>query len=164
MKRLLKHWLYPQWRIRKAFSKTTLKAIEAAVAASEKQHDGELRFVVEGRLGLSHLLHHTSARQRAEEIFSQLRVWDTEHNSGVLIYVQLVDRKVEILADRGIDRLVGHETWQRICAGMELAFRAGRFEAGALLGVQAISGVLAQHFPARGGNPNELPDAPMVLH
>lgn len=163
MKRLLKHWLYPQWRIRKTFSRTTLKAIEAAVAASEKQHDGELRFVVEGRLGLSHLLRHTSARQRAVELFSQLRVWDTEHNSGVLIYVQLVDRKVEILADRGIHKMVGNETWKRICADMEQAFRSGKFEEGAVRGVQAAGGVLAQHSPAQGANPNEMSDAPVVL-
>jgi uncharacterized membrane protein len=163
MKRLLKHWLYPQWRIRKTFSKAALRSIGAAVAASEKQHAGELRFIVEGRLGLSQLLRHTSARQRAEELFSQLRVWDTEHNSGVLIYVQLVDRKVEILADRGITKIVGNEPWQRICKDMELAFRSGNFEEGALQVVQAAGGVLAQHFPAQGANPNELPNAPLLL-
>jgi uncharacterized membrane protein len=163
MKRILKHWLYPQWRIRKAFSKTALNSIEAAVATSEMQHDGELRFVVEGRLGLSHLLRYFTARQRAEELFSQLRVWDTEHNSGVLIYVQLVDRKVELLADRGIHKMVGNETWQRICADMEQAFRSGKFEEGAVRGVQAAGGVLAQYFPVQGANPNEMSDAPLVL-
>lgn len=163
MNRILKHWLYPQWRIRKAFSRAGLESVGAAVAASEMQHDSELRFVVEGRLGLSHLLRHSSARQRAEELFSQLRVWDTEHNSGVLIYVQLVDRKVEILADRGITKIVGNETWQGICADMEQAFRSGKFEEGAVRGVRAAGGVLAQHFPVQGENPNEIPDAPLVL-
>ena len=163
MKRILKHLTYPHWRVRAVFPQAALKAIEAAVTASEKTHDGELRFVVEGGLDLPHLLRGVTARQRAVEAFSQLRVWDTEHNSGVLIYVQLADRQVEILADRGIHKKVGSETWQRICTAMEQAFRAGNFEAGAVAGVAAVGRVLAEHFPAQGENPDELPDAPVVL-
>lgn len=163
MGRILKHLLYPQWRTRRAFPKGTLQAIEAAVEASEKLHDGELRFVVEGGLDLPQVLRGLSARQRAVEIFSRLRVWDTEHNSGVLIYVQLADRQVEILADRGIHRKVGDEPWQHICAAMEQAFRAGRFREGAVEGVQAVGRVLAEHFPARDGNPDELANGPVLL-
>jgi len=155
--------MYSHWRLRTAFPKRALKAIESAVRESETRHDGELRFALEGALGFGQLWRGVTARQRAVELFSQLRVWDTEHNSGVLIYVQLADRRVEILADRGINARVGAGTWQRICADMERAFGAGRFEAGAIAGVQAIGRLLEQHFPAQGANPDELPDAPVVL-
>lgn len=163
MGRILKHLLYPHWRIGRAFPRGALLAIEVAVEASEHLHDGELRFVVEGGMELPMLLRGVTPRQRAVELFSRLRVWDTEHNSGVLIYVQLADRQVEILADRGIHKKVGDEAWQRICAAMEQAFRAGQFEQGALEGVQAVGRVLAEHFPPRGENPDELANAPVVL-
>ena len=163
IKRILRHLVFPHWRIRMAFPRAALQAIEAAVEAGEKLHDGELRFVVEGGMGLPHLLRGVSARERAIELFSGLRVWDTEHNSGVLIYVQLADRQVEILADRGIHKKLGDETWQRICRGMELAFRIGNFQAGAEAGVNAITQLLAINFPASGDNPDELENAPLVL-
>jgi uncharacterized membrane protein len=163
MKRMLKHLSVPRWRVRQAFPKVAMKAIEAAVEAPETLHNGELRFVVEGGLDLRQLLSGVSARQRAEEMFSRLRVWDTEHNSGVLIYVQLADRQVEILADRGIHKRVGDETWQRICAGMERAFRVGKFLEGAIESVEAVGRVLAEHFPAQGENPDELANSPVLL-
>ena len=103
MKRILDHLIYPPWRVRRAFPAKTLKAIEDAVAASESLHRGELRFVVEAGLSFSELWRGTTARQRALAVFSDLHVWDTEDNSGVLIYVLLADRQVEILADRGIN-------------------------------------------------------------
>ena len=163
MRRKLRHLTYPRWWVYRAFPKAALKIIEAAIKESEASHDGELRFVVEGGLDMQHLLRGMSARQRAAEVFSQLRMWDTEHNSGVLIYVQLADRQVEILADRGIHKKVGSETWLCICANMEQAFGAGKFQEGAVEGIQAAGRVLAEHFPARGENPDELPDAPVVL-
>ncbi|MFZ5774611.1 MAG: TPM domain-containing protein [Thermodesulfobacteriota bacterium] len=161
--RILKHLLLPQWRVQQAFPKSSLKAIELAVMASETDHDGELRFAIEGGLNLADLLRGMTARQRAVELFARLRVWDTAHNSGVLIYVQLADRRVEILADRGINQRVGAATWQRICGEMQKAFGDDRFEAGAVAGVRAVGKVLAEHFPARRENPDELPDAPVVL-
>ena len=163
MKRILDHLIYPPWRVRRAFPAKTLKAIEDAVAASESLHRGELRFVVEAGLSFSELWRGTTARQRALAVFSDLHVWDTEDNSGVLIYVLLADRQVEILADRGINRKVGEATWQAICQAMETAFRDGRFHAGALAGVQAISQVLTTHFPAHGPKPDELPNAAIIL-
>ena len=163
MKRILDHLIYPPWRVRRAFPAATLKAIEDAVAASERLHRGELRFVVEAGLSSSELWHGTTARQRALEVFSDLHVWDTEDNSGVLIYVLLADRQVEILADRGINRRVGEATWQAICHDMETAFHDGRFREGAIAGVRAISQVLARHFPAHGPNPDELPNAVIII-
>ena len=161
--RLINHLSYPRWRVSRAFSSAALKAIEAEIAHSENQHDGELRFVVVGGLDISRLWGGVSARQHAVEVFSQLHVWDTEYNSGVLIYVQLADRQVEILADRGINRKVGEATWQSICASMQQAFRAGSFEAGALEGVRAVGQVLAEHFPAQDHNPDELPNDVVLM-
>lgn len=163
MKRILTHLIYPAWRVRQAFSAEALKVIEAEIAASETLHTGELRFVVEACLPLPQLLRGTTARQRALEAFAELHVWDTEDNSGVLIYVLLADRQVEILADRGIDRKVGESVWQVICNDMETAFHDGRFREGAIAGVRAISCVLATHFPAHGLNPDELPNAAIII-
>ena len=129
--------------------------------ASERQHDGELRFAVEAGLPLQFL--RTTTRKRAETLFGQLRVWDTEHNSGVLIYVQLVDRRIEIVADRGISAKVEQSEWNAICRRMEQSFKYGRYADGALQAIEAITRLLARHFPPRGRNPNELPDKPVVL-
>ena len=161
--RLLRHLFTDHMAARRAFPAQTLGAIGAAIARDELRHDGELRFVIEASLPLTRILRKQSARARALELFSQLRVWDTEHNSGVLIYVLLADRHVEIVADRGIHARVGDGTWEGICAAMQQAFAAERFEAGAIAGIDAISDLLASHFPRAAGKANELPDEPVVL-
>ena len=142
--RTLHHLVVPDWWALRSFPKSTRLRIERAIAASESAHLGELRFVVE-------------ASQ-----FSQLGVWDTEHNSGVLIYVQLVDRRVEIVADRGINARVEEGFWNAICRRIEAAYRAGSFEQGTLLALNDVTAVLAEHFPATGDNPDELPNAPVI--
>ena len=161
--RLARHLFTPHWAAYRAFPLAALKRIEQAIRASEKTHDGELRFAVEASLELSPLLKEVTSRQRARQLFAQLDVWDTAHNSGVLIYVQLVDRRIEIVADRGINAKVQQAAWDAICRRMEDVFRAGRFEQGALQGIEEITALLAKHFPPRGANPNELPDRPVVL-
>lgn len=163
LRRLLKHLLVPAWWAHRPFGRATLDAIEAAIGAAETGHRGELRFVVEGPLPLAALWRGESVRQRATELFSRLRVWDTEDNSGILLYVQLVDRRVEILADRGIDARVSQEEWDLICRGMELAFRDGDFRRGALEAVDQAAQLLTRHFPVAGSDHNELPDRPVVL-
>lgn len=162
-KRIFRHLILPQWSVGLAFPKRVLQEIERAVAASEKRHDAELRFAVEAGLSFSALLRGQTARQRAVEVFSQLRVWDTEHNSGVLIYVQLADRKVEILADRGISALVPQAEWDAICRRLEQHYRKGEFEQGTLAAIEEITVRLARHFPQRETNPNELPNRPVIL-
>lgn len=162
-RRIFRHLFLPQWSIGLAFPKRVLQAIEQAIAASEKHHDAELRFAVEAGLPLAALLRGQTARGRAVEVFSQLRVWDTEHNSGVLVYVQLVDRKVEILTDRGINALVPQAEWNAICRRIEQRYREGAFEAGTLAAIEEISLRLARHFTPRQTNPNELPNRPVVL-
>lgn len=159
--RLLKHLLTPHWLALRAFPSQALREIEATIRASEGQHDGELRFAVEAGLPL-HFLKAT-ARRRAEALFAQLRVWDTEHNSGVLIYVQLVDRRIEIVADRGISAKVGQPEWNDICREMEKEFKQRDFLKGALRGIASVTRLLARHFPPRGHKHNELPDKPVVL-
>jgi uncharacterized membrane protein len=161
--RILKHLFTHDRAAYRVLPRATLKRIEKAVGESEKSHVAELRFAVEAGLALTSLLKGVTPRQRAFEVFSNLRVWDTEHNSGVLIYLQLVDRDIEIVADRGISAKVGQDTWDGICRRMEAAFRAGRFEQGALDGIREISALLERHFPSRGANPDELPDRPVVL-
>jgi len=163
IKRIVKHLFATHWIIARAFPRRTLAVIENAIRASEKSHHGELRFAVEADLDLAALLRGQIPRQRAVEVFSALRVWDTEHNSGVLIYVQLVDRRIEIVADRGINAKVPQHEWDAICRRMEAAFRESRYEGGALAAIGEITALLAQHFPPRGDNPDELSDKPVVL-
>jgi len=124
---------------------------------------GQIRFVVEGALDGAPLFRNQSARERALDIFSHLRIWDTAHNNGVLIYLLLADRDVEIVADRGIDAKVGTAGWEKICTEMETDFRAGNFERGVIKGIEAVSREMAKHFPRAGGGPNELPDVPVVI-
>lgn len=163
IKRIVKHLFSPPWFVARAFPRRTLAAIENAIRASEQSHEGELRFAVEAGLDPLPLARGQTPRQRASEVFSALRVWDTEHNSGVLIYVQLVDHRIEIVADRGISARVEQQQWDAICRRMEEAFRQKRFEQGVLAAIGEITALLAQHFPPRGENPDELSDQPVVL-
>jgi uncharacterized membrane protein len=163
LSRMLSHLLLPDWWLRRTFVRADLAAIGDAIAACERTHRGELRFVVEGPLPLASLWRDNSSRQRAIELFASQRVWDTEENSGVLIYVQLVDRRVEILADRGIAARVAQAEWDAICRAMEASFRRGDWRQGALQAVASAGKLLARHFPAGSSNPNELPDQPLVL-
>jgi uncharacterized membrane protein len=163
IKRIGKHLLQHQWRAKQVFPQRVLDGIEQAIKQGEATHGGQVRFVVEGSLDGSPLFRDQPARERALDIFSHLRVWDTEHNNGVLIYVLLADHDVEIVADRGIDAKVGQDRWEKICREMEAEFGLGRFERGVLWGIEAVSLELARHFPPRGSQPNEQPDAPVVL-
>jgi uncharacterized membrane protein len=163
IRRIGRHLLEHRWRLQRIFPPAALARIQQAITSGEAAHSGQLRFVVEGALDGAPLFRGQPARERALDIFSQLRIWDTAHNNGVLIYLLLADRDVEIVADRGIDAKVGPEGWERICKEMETDFRAGNFEAGVIKGIEAVSREMAAHFPRRGAGPNELPDAPVVM-
>ena len=139
------------------------QAIESAISASETLHQAELRVVIEGRLPLHELLCRHSPRHRAIELFSHLRVWDTEHNSGVLIYILCADHAVEIVADRGIHQRVENGFWSAVCTRMQNQFREGKFEAGILQAITEITQALAKHFPEEGAQRSELPDTPLML-
>jgi len=163
LKRWLVHALMPPWRWRLAFPKATLDAIAQTIRQSESQHSGELRFVVENTLAGHKLWRGMSARQRGLELFAQLGVWDTEANSGVLIYLLLADREVHIIADRGIAKKVAQAHWNTIAETMQAAFAKGDFTGGSLAGIGQISRLLAEHFPASSNNPNELSDYPTII-
>lgn len=163
IRRLFRHLLAPSWLAARRFDARLVADIGAAVEVAEAGQRGEIRFVVEGPLPFGDLWQGRSARQRAADLFASLGVWDTEENSGVLIYVQLVDRRVEILADRGIAAKVPQAEWAAICRGMEASFKAGDYRAGALAAIRRSGELLVEHFPAGQQNPNELPDQPLLI-
>lgn len=161
--RIFRHVTTGGWHLRRAFSKAALRRIEAAIRAAEATHDGQIRFAVETALDLPALIQGVSAHERAVETFSKLRVWDTEHNNGVLIYLLMADHEVEIVADRGVHRQAGETVWQAICQKMEMLFREKRFEEGIILGIQEVGRVLSRFYPKTGHGKNELPDTPVIL-
>lgn len=164
MARLLRHAFTGRRVLNRDFPPATLDAIEQAIAAAEARHAGEIRCVIESSLTPRQIWRGVTARARAVEVFSLLRVWDTEHNNGVLIYLLLADRAVEIVADRGVAG--GHvqvEEWPEVARCMERCFRAGDFCGGCVAGIAAVAGVLSRHPPGTRGVGNELPDAPVIL-
>jgi uncharacterized membrane protein len=160
--RLFKHRWLDEADARRALGPEALARLQARVAASEARHSGEIRLSVEAGLPWSYLWNDLRARDRAVTLFGKLRVWDTEHNNGVLIYLLLAEHAIEIVADRGLARRVPQAQWDQLIAGMREAFRAGRFEEGLAQAIDAVDGLLAQHFPLAPGqaNPNELSDQP----
>jgi len=162
-RRLLRHVVTDHLSVKRAFPPAALARIEHAITAGERMHRGQVCFAVEGALPPLRVLRKLTPRERALEVFGLLRVWDTEENAGVLIYVLLADRDVEIVADRGIDREVPAGAWQAICARMEAAFRDARLVEGVVVGIEEIAALLAAHFPRVGAVANELPDKPVVL-
>ena len=163
IKRIARHLLVTRGQVNRAFGRRTLIAIEQAIKGSEAAHSGQIRFAVEGALDGTPLFEGQTARERAIEVFSNLRVWDTEHNNGVLVYLLLTDRAVEIVADRGIESKMGSREWETICRKMETAFKQADYEGGVVAGIHAVTRHLIDHFPASGDRPNELPDKPVVL-
>lgn len=163
IKRIVKHALTTQWHTKKYFTATALDAIETEIALSEKQHSGEIRFVVEGALDGSPLFKNQSAHDRALDIFSQLRIWDTQDNNGLLIYLLLADHAVEIIADRGINAKVGRDEWQTICSTMQNEFARRHFQTGVCDAIKAITLHLVKHFPTSADDENELSNKPVVL-
>ena len=163
--RIFKH----RWRdaddARRALGPGTTERLTERVRASELHHSGEIRVCVEAGLPLSYLWRDATPRERAVTLFGKLRVWDTEHNNGVLIYLLLAERCIEIVADRGIDARVADTHWQSLVAGMSQAFHDGRFEAGLNAAIDAVGALLDEHFPIQGNtrNANELPDAPVIV-
>lgn len=163
LKRFFKHLFTPPWAWRRAFPRATLDAIEAAVAASERHHGGEIRFAIEPALALGQVWRGLTGRERAVEVFSQLRVWDTAHNSGVLIYLLLADHDIEIVADRGIAARVPQADWDAVAHAMEARFRQGDHAGGALTGIEQVGALLARHFPPPVHNPDELANRPVIV-
>ncbi len=163
IKRIIKHLSVGHATVRRTFPRATLNKIEHTITEVEQTHAGQIRFAIEAALDIKPLLAGQSARERAIEVFSQLRVWDTEHNNGVLIYLLLADRNVEIVADRGVHAKLGQATWETVCQEMETAFRQGKFEEGVIAGIRSVGMHLARHYPHVGAKTNELPDQPVLI-
>lgn len=161
--RLMHHLLATRTATRRRFSAPVLQAIEAAIAAAETRTSGEIRFVVETALEPTEVWSGLGARDRAIQTFSDLHMWNTENRSGVLIYVLLADRNVEIVADRGAVERIPQADWEGVCRLMEGHFAGGRFAEGAVAGVQAVGELLARRFPSRARNRDELPNQPELL-
>lgn len=162
--RLLKHRRLDETDAKRLLGDGALQRVEARVSASELHHSGEIRVCIESGLPLSYLKRDAPPRERAVMMFGKLRVWDTEYNNGVLIYLLLAEHAIEIVADRGLARHVDAAEWQRIAGRMSTAFKAGEFEVGLNQAVDAVDALLAKHFGLAPGeaNPNELPDAPYL--
>jgi uncharacterized membrane protein len=165
LSRTVKHLWLDADDTRRAIPADMLERLQRRVAASEQRHSGEIRICVEAGLPLSYLWRGAAARERAITMFGKLRVWDTEDNNGVLIYLLLADHAIEIVADRGLARHVGAEQWQAMVARMAEAFREKRYEDGLTQALEETSALLMTHFAlaaAGKANPNELPDAPVL--
>lgn len=163
--RLARHIFMPRRSLRRAFDAAALAAIEQAIADTEKAHSGEVRIALEASLDPAELFSDITPRQRAVQAFSQLGVWDTELNNGVLIYVLWADHDVEIVADRGYNGRVTAQEWSDVCQRMEQLFSQGQAAQAVIAGIQAAGVLMARHFPvsASGGDRNELPDRPVML-
>lgn len=164
LNRLRRHLFTGQLAVRRYFPEATLAAITEAVRVCESRHAGEIRFVIEAALPTAAVWRGLSPRERALEVFAEQRVWDTAHNNGVLLYVLIADRAVEIVADRGVGGgHVAQAEWPAVCALIEAHYRAGRFREGSVAGVAAIAEVLARHAPGLPDVGNEMPDRPLIL-
>ena len=161
--RLLRHLFTSSASGRRAYPQQALAEIATAIAAGEASHRGELRLIVEAALPFELVWAGLTNRQRALSLFAEYGVWDTEDNCGVLIYVNLAERAVDIVADRAIGRKIDAATWQAMCATMTTGFANGEFRASTLAAIEHANSLLREHFPATGARLNELPDSPLML-
>ena len=163
--RLWRHRWNDEAQVRKALPPELLARLTARVGASERRHSGEIRICVEAGLPASYIWRDASARERAIAMFAKLRVWDTERNNGVLIYLLLSEHAIEIVADRGLNARVSQQAWAAMAQRMGAAFKEGRFEDGLTQALEEVSAVLVEHFPLgeSESDRNELPDAPVVI-
>ncbi len=164
LKRILRHRWLDESDAHRAVPPDMLQRLGRRVSASERRHTGEVRIYVEASLPLSYLWRNASARQRAVTLFGKLRVWDTEHNNGVLIYLLLADRAIELVADRGLNRVVSADEWQAMVKNLAVALGEARYEDGLTQALEEVSSVLVQHFALATGEArlNELPNEPVV--
>ena len=161
--RMLRHLLALPGTVARAFPAKALSTIEQTIRQSEARHGGEIRFAVEAALDPAQIWRGVTARERAIAVFSELGVWDTERNNGVLLYLLLAERNVEIVADRGFNGKVSAEEWEDVCRRMEGALREGRAADAVIAGIESLTQIVARHFPPLPADRNELPDPPARL-
>ena len=163
LSRSWRHLLTDDADVRRTFPEAAMQRIEAAIVAGEATHRGQVCIAIEPALPLARVARRLTPRERALEVFAAMRVWDTEENNGVLVYLLLADRDVEIVADRGIHARVGDAAWEAVCQRMESAFREHRFVDGLETGVREVSELIARHFSGDAGDRDELPNKPLLL-
>ena len=163
--RIITHLLTTRRAARRAFPQTTLTVLQAAIGEGEKRHRAQLKLIIEPSMHVADLLERTTSRSRAHALFSRYRIWDTEENCGVLIYINLADRQVEIVTDRTVGRAVRRTDWEAACKTMTTGFAAQRFHDSALAGITHVNALLETHFPTHGdsGHANELSNRPVIL-
>ena len=162
-KRLWRHLTTSQASGRRAFPKDVLADIQKTIAEGEQLHRAEVRIIIEPAMPLGELLDDLHPRARARMLFSDYRIWDTEENCGVLIYLNLADHQVEIVADRGVGRLVQPEEWQAICDTMTEHLKRGAFRDSTIAALGQLNTLLHQKLPATGERVNQLSDKPIFL-
>jgi uncharacterized membrane protein YgcG len=163
LRRMLRHLFTTTAAGRRAFPPSALKAIQAAIARGEALHRAEVRLIVEPALSMQDVLSGETSRERARELFTQYRIWDTEENCGVLIYINLADHKVEIITDRTIGRLISAADWQAVCRTMTRDFTRGAYQESVLAALDQLNALLQTHFPADGSRKNQLSNRPIIL-
>ena len=159
--RLLRHFAMTHWYMRSVFSASVLDAITSQIKQCESTHGGEIRVVVEADLSTRALLRDQSSRERATDVFAHLHMWDTQARNGVLIYLCLADRAIEIIADRGFEGKITSQQWTAVCEALQRACSHGQYQQALCDTIQAVSKLIAMHYPKADGN--ELPDRPMLL-
>lgn len=165
LRRMLRHLLHAlRDPVRRAFSPALRAHLQQQVASSESRHSGQIRICAESSLPFSYLRRNASCRQRALMLFGKLRVWDTEDNNGVLIYLLVAERTIEIVADRGLNRHVSAQEWQQVAGRLGQALHYGLWEQGLLQALEETTALLVRHYPAAPGTArcNELDDAPIL--
>ena len=163
MTRLMRHLMTTKATGRHTFPAHTLKAIQTAIAQGESQHRAEIRLIIEPALTLRDVLGGLAPRERARELFAHHRIWDTEENCGILIYINLADHKVEIIPDRTVDRALAPADWQAVCQTMTKGFARGDFHDSAIAALSQLNALLKTNFPANGAALNELSNRPLVI-
>lgn len=163
LNRLFKHLTATRSQARNLFPRSTLQAVQACIAAGEKQHRAEIRLIVEAALPLNTVLRGESSRTRAHELFSHYRIWDTEENCGILIYINVADHKVEILPDRTVGRALKRDDWHAVCQTMTRGFAGKKYHDSLLLALTQLNELLAVHFPDQDKHKNQLSDRPLIL-
>lgn len=161
--RALRHFRFDIGDVRGVLPDAAMLQIEAAITAGETRHGAEIRFVVEAALDLTQVWARATPRERALTIFSNLRIWDTEANNGILLYVLMADKSVEIVADRAAARVVDQASWNRICERLAIDYRAADYLRGTISAINSIHDLVEPHFAPTRNNPDELPNRPVVL-
>lgn len=163
LKRALRHLFTTSRAGKKAFPEATLQAIQEVITEGEKLHRAEVQLIVEPSLPLSEIWEGTSSRERAIDLFSLHRIWDTEENSGILIYIDLADHQVEIVADRGIDHITTSDEWASVCRTMTSGFAQGSYQDSVIAALKLLNDILHDHLPDTENLPNQLPNRPIIL-